>query len=390
MSLRRSLACPILLLFAACAVAQTPTPLPSRAVGTVKAIQGAAITLTTDNDADVNVTVAEHARLLRMAPGQKDLKDATPIQWTDIQTGDRMLVRGSSSPDGKSFAASSIIVMKKSDIAERQAREAEEWQRRGVGGLVKAVDTAQGMIVLATTGIGGKNITVHVNKDTVIRRYAPDSPRFEDAKISMLTEVKPGDQLRARGTRNEDRTELAAEEIVSGAFRNVAGTITALDAVRGTITVTDLATKRPVVVRITSDSQMRKLPEMAAQMIAFRLRGTPREGTGAEGRVAEGLHRPSESGGATRPPDGPGGSPRSGGGDVQQFLNRMPAVTLPDLKRGDALMIVTTNPPGASEFTVVTLLSGVEPILAAPNAAQAVTILSPWNLATSAAEGTAQ
>src|SRR5208337_4715940 len=112
-----------------------------------------------------------------------------------------------------------------------------------------------------------------VTKDTDLRRYAPDSVKFDEAKPTTLDQIKPGDQLRARGTRNEDGSEFTAEGIVSGAFRNIAGTISSIDASQNTISVMDLKTKKPVLVKFTADSQLRKLPPMMAQRIAVRLKG---------------------------------------------------------------------------------------------------------------------
>ena len=65
-------------------------------------------------------------------------------------------------------------------------------------------------------------------------------------KRSTLQEIQPGDQLRARGDRSADGSELTAEEIVTGAFRNVAGLVNSVDASAGTITVQDLLSKKPV------------------------------------------------------------------------------------------------------------------------------------------------
>ncbi len=63
------------------------------------------------------------------------------------------------------------------------------------------------------------------------------------------------------------------------------------------------------------------------------------------------------------------------------MLNRMPAVTLADLQKGDAIMIVTTEGSANSQPTAITLLSGVEPILSAsPDSNRAAMLLSPWNL----------
>src|SRR5437660_6881129 len=112
----------------------------ARPVGTIKSISGNTITLTTDAGSDVTIQVQDSTKLVRIAPGQKDLKDATPIQLADVQPGDRILVRGKLADDGKSVLAASVIAMKKADIADKQAHEREEWQRHGLGGLVSDVE----------------------------------------------------------------------------------------------------------------------------------------------------------------------------------------------------------------------------------------------------------
>jgi Domain of unknown function (DUF5666) len=344
-----------------------------RTVGTVKSISANSITLTTDSGSEVTVVIQPSTKLLRMAPGQTDLKQATPIQLQDLQVGDRLLAGGTSADGGKSVTATSAVVMTKADVAAKQQQDREDWQKRGVGGVVKAVAAGTGTITLSTGTLGGTSVAVRVSKQTIMRRYAPDSVRFDDAKPGTLEQIKPGDQLRARGNKNADGTELAAEEIVSGAFRNVAGTVIATDPTAGILTVTDLATKRPVTVRINSDSQMRKLPAMMAQRIAMRLKG----GAGAAaGAGAPTPARASETQGAGA---GGGGFRQGGAPDFQQMLTRLPAVTLADLQKGEALMIVATEGSAEVPSTVIILLSGVEPILtAAPG--QASTILSPWNL----------
>jgi hypothetical protein len=64
----------------------------------------------------------------------------------------------------------------------------------------------------------------------------------------------------------------------------------------------------------------------------------------------------------------------------------MPKVTLGDLKKGDAVMIVSTEGTELGSVTAITLLSGVEPILeASPKGGQGMT-LSPWTLNSSAAQ----
>src|SRR6266849_7155617 len=193
-----------------------------RPVGTIKSISGNTIILTTDAGSEVTIQVQEATKLVRIAPGQKDLKDATPIQLTDVQPGDRILVRGKLADDGKSVVAASVIAMKKADITEKQSREREEWQKHGLGGLVNSVDAVSGTITVALPSQGEKkSVAVHLSQDTILRRYAVDSVKFDDAKPAPLDQIKPGDQLRARGTRSADGTELTAVEIVSGTFRNI-------------------------------------------------------------------------------------------------------------------------------------------------------------------------
>lgn len=365
-------------------------PAVARRIGAIKAINGNAITLTPDSGPDVAVTVQPNARLLRIAPGEKDLKNAMPVQLQDLQVGDRVRVRGQSSADGASIAALEVIVIPHSDLQALHEQERADWQKRGLGGLVGAVDPATGTITISVTTLGGKKeIVVHTSKSTIFRRYAPDSVKFDDAKPSTLQEIHPGDQLRARGDRSHDGSDLTAEEIVTGSFRNVAGLVNSVDAISGTITVQDLLSKKPVQVKITPESQLHKLPPEMAQRIAMRLKGSMPPGTpGASSgsAPAAGNGQPSAAQGETRPggamgAGGMGAGMRQGGApDFQQMLNRMPAVTIADLHKGDAVLIVTTQGTTTGGGTAITLLSGVEPILqAAPTGSQAM-MLAPWSL----------
>ena len=364
----------------------------ARRIGAIKTIHGNAITLTPDSGPDVAVTVQPNARIMRIAPGEKDLKNAAPVPLQDLQVGDRVRVRGQASADGTSIAALEVIVIPRSDLEARREQERRDWQKRGFGGLVSAVDPATGTVTISVTSLGGKkDIAVQTSKNTVFRRYAPDSVKFDDAKPSTLQEIQPGDQLRARGDRSPDGSELKAEEVVTGSFRNVAGLVNSVDASSGTITVQDLLSKKPVQVKITSESQLHKLPPEMAQRLAMRLRasmppGTPgaaassnsaspgRAGNGAQSAVPPEGTRPSGGGMA-------GGGMRQGGApDLQQMLSRMPAVALTDLHKGDAVLIVATQGSASGGGTAITLLSGVEPILqAVPNGSQAM-MLAPWSL----------
>jgi hypothetical protein len=361
------------------------------AVGTIKSISATTITLATDAGSEIKISLQGDVKYLRVPPGSKDLKEAVTIQLSDLQAGDRILVRGKPGESASSFVASTVIAMKKADISEKQKREREDWQRRGIGGLVKSTDTAAGIVTIGTTtATGNRDVEVHIAKTTVLRRYAPNSVKFDDAMPSSLAEIKAGDQLRARGTRSEDGSSFTAEEIVTGTFRNIAGTIESIDFSAGTLTVIDLASHKPVQIRITSDSQVRKLPPPMAQRIAVRLKGATSGATG----VTNGAEKPPGApgadaaqagtggqGGQGGAAGGMGGSARNGGGgDMQQMLSRLPASALGDFQKGDAVMIVATSGQNGPEVVAITVLGGVEPILQASSQGEASSILTPWSL----------
>jgi hypothetical protein len=352
-------------------------------------IQGGSITVVPDSGGEINATLAGSTKILRVPPGEKDLKNAVPLTAQDLQPGDRVLVRGQASADGHSIAALAVIVMKQGDLSAKQQRDRDDWQKRGVGGLVNAVDATSGTITISSGGFGAsRNVAVHTAKSTVLRRYAPNSVKFDDAKPAPLDQIKPGDQLRARGMRSPDGSELAAEEIVSGSFRNIAGTISAIDTASNTMTVQDTIGKKTVVVKVSADSQLKKLPQEFAQRIAMRLKGNA-GGSGDHGAGPQGS-APSTGG----PPPG-AGSPMShrpgamqngtgnGSPDLQRILSRLPNSSLADLQKGDVVMMVSTQGGDAETVTAITLLSGVEPILTAAPSRNASTILSPWSLAPS-------
>lgn len=363
----------------------------ARTLGTIQSISGGNIVLATQNGGNVSVTVQEGARILHVEPGEKDLKNATPITLQDLLVGDRILVFGQPSADAKSFAASRVVAMKKMDIEAKQQKDRDDWQKRGVGGLVTATDKAAGSVTISvTSGGGAKPLVVQTSKDTVLRRYAPNSVKFDDAKPTTVDQIELGDQVRARGTRSADGSSIAAEEIVAGSFRNIAGTISSTDTAAGTMSVMDLATKKSITVRVTSDSEIRKLPAMVAMAIAARFKGDA--GSGAPGGGSPG--RPGGAGNSQSPAElpsqgGAGSGARRGSGPAgfQQIVDRMPPSSLTDFQKGDAVMIVSTEGTDSGVVTAITLLGGVEPILAAtPKGGQPMS-LSPWSLGGGGGEG---
>ncbi len=364
-------------------MAQAPAATAARQLGTVTAISADSLTLKTDAGQQVTVSVADGVRILQLAPGSTDLKTAQTIALKDIAVGDRVLVNGKAGDTASTFAASRVILMKSTDIAQRRATEQADWQKRGTGGIVTDVDAGTGTLTVA---VGAKKIAVNTSSKTEFRRYAGDSVKFEDAKPGTLAQIQTGDQLRVLGSKSEDGSSIQAEDVVSGSFKNLAGLIASIDAANGTLTLKDLATKKVVTVTISANSSVRTLPPQAAMMFAARAKGGA---AGSGGGSATGAGRGAGQGTGQGETEGrPGGAAgRSAGFDLSQMVNRLPNRTIADLKVGDAVMIVASQPdPASSTVTAVTLLSGVEPILAAAPGAPSMT-LSPWSLGQDAPEG---
>ncbi len=387
-------ACPSKSMAATKGSPQTPSAAPasaSRAVGTVKSISGSIFTLVPDNGQPLSVQVGDTSRILRLAAGSTDMKTAQPVTVKDIEVGDRLLVRGTPGDTAGTITASLVVVMKQGDIQQKQEQERLDWQKRGTGGLVSAVDPATSTVTISTVSLKGPvKLQIHVTPKTVLRRYAADSVKFEDARPGTFTDIKPGDQLRARGDKNADGTTLEAEEVVSGSFLNIAGTISKIDLAASSITLKDLVTKKVIVVKVTPNSDLHALPLQMANMLAARVHGASGKpggeaGSGApDAHMADAANRPGRrmDGTGAMPTANEGGPQRGGGLGLSQMIAHSPATTIAQLKPNDAVMIVAT--PGAAgtpdTVTAITLLSGVEPILAATPKNSSPMSLSPWTL----------
>src|SRR5271154_2396877 len=126
----------------------------SKVVGVIKSIQADSVTVAAETGGEVTATLAPTTKILRVPPGEKDLKNATALQVQDLQAGDRVLIRGQASPDGDThkLSALSVIVMKQADVAAKQQHDRDDWQKRGVGGLVTKVDAAGDTITISAGG----------------------------------------------------------------------------------------------------------------------------------------------------------------------------------------------------------------------------------------------
>ncbi len=346
----------------------------SRFLGTISAISGDTLTVKPAQGDARQVEIPSSAKIERIEPGQTSLSAAVAIQFSDLAVGDRVLVNLDPNSTAAAPQALRVVAIKQADVAKKQQEDVEDWQKNGVDGLVKSVDAAGNTIVLTRRVAGAqKTVTIHTTPSTLLKRYAPGSVRFDEAQTAPFSAIQPGDQLRARGTKNADETELTAVEIVSGSFRNISGTVISTDPASSTIVVKDLATKKPVTVQVGPESQLKRLDDHTAQFLAARLKGNAAGGNGGG--------RPNAAGNGNGPPS----SPRGGGGGLEAVLDRAQSIQVKDLQKGEAVMLVSTQ--GASDVTAIRLLAGVEPLLEAPASQD---LLSNWSMSSGAPEAAAQ
>ena len=333
-------------------VAQEP-PKPDTWIGTVAAIDAPQrrLTVKADSGASLWIEVAEKARLLRAKPGAKTLADATPLAFESLAVGDRVLLRGTLSEDRASLTARQVVVMTQGDIAQRHEAESADWGRRGILGVVTAVDSAGGEITLQLKRLAGTSTVVLPTADRKIafKRYAPDSVRFSDARASGVAEVQVGDQLRGLGERSADGARFEAEQIVFGTFRTAAGQVQAIDPSKGELMLREDQTEKDVTVVVGPDARLRRLPPEFAARLAARTQGNGQPGAGR----AEGQAAPGESSGRRLGPVGGGG----GGEDV---MERFPPTTLTELKVGDRVLVSSTKGADPSRLNAIALVSCLE------------------------------
>jgi len=282
--------------------------------------------------------------LQRIPPGEKDLKKAVAIPASEIAVGDRVLVTIAS----ETPAARRILVMPATDIAKSKEADRLDWAARGVSGVVAEKNGNQVTLRMRSM-MGETKATVTIPKTATIKRYAPDSVRFADARGSKLEEVSVGDQLRARGDKSPDGATVNASEVVFGTFQTKAGKITAVNPDTGEVTLAELNTNATIVAKATHDSQLKAMPDFAAMMGG----GGPPPGMAPGGMPAGGP-----------PPGGmPGGPPRGGPPDMSQMMERMPAVKLQDLKPGQTVVVSSTKGAVDGHITIITMLANAEMLI---------------------------
>ena len=349
--------------------AQTGDPNISakHAIGEIKSIDAAAkqLTIQTDAGSTVTVSLSDKTTYKKLAPGEQSLTNATDVTFADLAAGDRVMARGTVSEDRKSVPALMVIVMTKGDLAKKAEAERIEWRRRGILGVITALKPdAKEITISNRTMAGTQSVVIALNDKTEMKRYAPDSIKFGDAKPADFSELKVGDQLRALGERTADPLHFNAEKVVTGSFRTVGGVVTAVDPATGEIKINELEKKHPLTIVVKHDAVLRKFPSEMGAMGGFG-RGPGGPGGGAP---PAGGSQQAQGGAPARPQGGAPGAGGPGGGrpgfNINDMLDRLPTISIADVKVGDTIIVSSTQGVDPTRLTAISLVTGADTLLA--------------------------
>lgn len=335
------------------------------AVGEVKSIDATAkqLTIKTDAGSMVAVSLSDKTTYKKLAPGEKSLTNATDVTFADIAEGDRVMARGNVAADMKSVPAAMIVVMTKGDLAKKAEAERAEWRRRGILGVITALkpDTKE-ITITHRTLQGNQTVVIPVTDKTEMVRYAPDSIKFSDAKPSQFSELKVGDQLRALGDRTEDPLRFNPQKVVTGSFRTVGGVVTAIDAAKGEIKINELEKKTPLTIVIKQDAVLRRFPAEFGMGMGMRPGGGAAPAGGGAPAQGNAQQRPQGAGPGGGPgAGGPGGRP---GFNINDMLERLPIISIADVKVGDTIIVSSTQGVDPTRLTAISLVAGADTLLA--------------------------
>ena len=280
--------------------------------------------LKTTEGEQVTIACDEKTIYRRVPPGETTLDKAVAISITDINVGDRVIARGSTTEASKAMIARGVIVVDRQEIAQKKQHDRAEWTSRGIEGVVTAMKPETNEVTLLAHSSGGAKPLIVATSGSNIRRYAPNSIKYSDARPSSINEMKVGDRVRALGNKSDDGSRLIAEEIVFGAIRTVGGFITAVDTGRGEIKINDIPTKQPLTIIANNDSMLRRLSPEVSKLL----------GTNAASSSA-----------------------------VQQQIEQQPTLKVADLKVGDAILASTTVGTSPGLVNAIILVAGVESFL---------------------------
>jgi hypothetical protein len=365
-----------------------PAPKYVSIVGTVEKIDTGAKTLAikTDKGDEPAIKFDDRTQFLKLPAGEKDTKKATRAAAGDVAPGDRVIARMRAEEDKAGLPAVFLYFTTNADLSELHKKTAEEWEKQSVSGTVKSVDAAAKHVVIsARVGPGpAKEVTLDASGLVEYLRFSLDTGKYEPSTTG-LAPIQTGDIVRVIGQRNADQTEIKLEGIESGTFKSLPVTVRSVDTAAGTIMATDLTSKKPITISVKPDTQLKRLDDATALLMARRLNPTFQNDIGRGGRGA----RNADAGGQASTTGvanfagrgGQGGGAGRGGrnADPNKLLDQQPTIELPDLKVGEPVVVTGSPSSDMAKLTATSVVAGVDPILRAAPEKGADPLAGNWN-----------
>lgn len=338
-------------------LAQTQTNPPSttqsnpRILGEVKEInkQQNYLTIKTPTG-EFRVSVANNVICKRVAPDAKNLDGAEEITFNDIMAGDRVWARNTTAEaTPNSVQAKQLVLMSATSIAERNRRERDSWQRRGVVGEIIEVNstTKEATVKLRN----GNTLVVTVTPQADVRRYPPGSVEFTDSKPINFEEVKVGDTIFGRGERSEDGKSFRAEMLITGDVpRPTFGQIVSINLEKQEIIVRGQG--QETLIQVTAQTLLRNMPENLGGPGTTDPNRPPRTNNPDQANQANQVNQaanqttnqPANANGQSPNPTRREGFQGGRGGmfnpnEMMERLRNAPAIQLTDLKPGEFIVV---------------------------------------------------
>jgi hypothetical protein len=366
-----------------------PAPKYVSVIGTIEKVDIGAksLALKTDKGDEAAIKFDDRTQFLKLPAGEKDTKKATRAAAADVAPGDRVIARMRAEEDKAGLPAVFLYFTTNAELSELHKKTAEEWETQSVSGTVKSVDGATKHIVIsARVGPGpAKDVTLDATGLVEYLRFGLDTGKYEPSTAG-LAPIQTGDIVRVIGQKNADQTEIKLEGIESATFKSLPVTVRSIDTATGTILATDLTTKKPITISIKPDTQLKRLDDATALLMARRLNPSFQNDTGRGGRGrgqggnpgAAGQASPGVASFAGR--GGQGGAGRGGrNADPNKLLDQQPTIELPDLKAGEPVVVTGGPSSDMAKLTATSVVAGVDPILRAAPEKGADPLAGNWN-----------
>jgi hypothetical protein len=260
--------------------------------------------------------------------------------------------------------------MAREAINAQRDEEREKRRARTIAGRITAINPERKEIIIQSRGraaaANAEAVTIVATGNVKFLRYAPDSLKLTDALTGSFSDLRVGDQIRTIGDRTPDGSRVTAEEIFSGSITRTVGSIVEVNAARGEIVVKNGQNGQTVTVALAKNTTIRRItPEVAETL---KQRANQR----AERRRERASQQPS-AGNTTPPVEGQqtgrrnrrenrnangGAQQAQGNRALQQPFENLPAITIAELKKGDAVLITSTSAVDTPRITAVSIVTG--------------------------------